>query len=279
MYQAKEGGRNNYCFYTPDMNRRSAEQMAILADLRRALNRHEFVLHYQPKIDLNAEVLTGAEALIRWRHPERGLVGPAEFIAVAEEYNLIGPIGRWLMREACRQLRAWAEAGLQPVPVAVNVSAAEFRDKQLVEHVREALRLIGLAPRYLQLELTESMLMENFESAAAMLTELKNVGVECAIDDFGTGFSSLSYLSRFPINVLKIDQSFVQEIDVHRNNATIVRAVVGMCNGLKCRSIAEGVETRAQAEFLRACHCNEAQGYYFGRPMAAEKFSRLLRRS
>jgi EAL domain-containing protein (putative c-di-GMP-specific phosphodiesterase class I) len=277
MYHAKESGRNNCRFFTSDMNRRSIERLSIVSGLRQALERDEFILYYQPKTNLETEAVIGAEALIRWRHPERGLVGPIAFIAIAEECNLIRPIGRWVLQEACRQLAAWLDAGLQPVPVAVNISAAEFRNTQLVENIREALSNMELDPRYLQLELTESMLMEDVDAAAAVLKELKSIGVECAIDDFGTGFSSLSYLRHFPIGVLKIDQSFVHEITACRSNATIVRAVIGMCQGLRCRSIAEGVETLEQAEFLRASHCTEAQGYYFGRPMAANDFSKFLR--
>jgi EAL domain-containing protein (putative c-di-GMP-specific phosphodiesterase class I) len=276
MYDAKDSGRNNYQFFTPEMNRRSVQRQTIESALRLALERAEFALYYQPKINLQTKGIVGAEALIRWRHAERGLLYPAQFIPIAEECGLIMSIDRWVLREGCRQIRAWEEMGRRPVPVSFNISAAEFRDKKFLEYVRVMLNEIGLDPGYLELELTESVLMQNAEAAAVVLKALKSIGVRLAIDDFGTGYSSLSYLSHFPIDVLKIDQSFIHEINTHQKNATIINAVIGMCDGLRCQAVAEGVETQEQANFLRNSGCLVTQGYYFGRPMVPEEFFKLL---
>ncbi|KAF0190807.1 MAG: response regulator receiver [Gammaproteobacteria bacterium] len=277
MYHAKQKGRNNYQFFKQEMNDMVVERQSIEASLRRAIARQEFVLHYQPKINLETGEITGAEALLRWLHPTRGLLAPKKFVAVAEECGLIVPIGRWVLREACRQVRAWLDAGLRPAPVAINISAVEFRSKDFIEGVRDILKETRLEPRYLEIELTESVLMQDGESTIAALQVLNAMGVQLAIDDFGTGYSSLSYLKRFPIDTLKIDQSFVHDITIDPDDATIVSAVIGMGNSLNKRVSAEGVETLEQLAFLRAERCGEGQGYYFSRPVVAEEYTKLLK--
>ncbi len=276
MYHAKASGRNVYRFFTADMNARAVRRLLVEGSLRRALKQDEFVLHYQPQIDLVSGAMTGAEALIRWRDPDFGLVYPGEFIGIAEECGLIVPIGRWVLREACRQVQAWLDAGLQAVPVAVNISAVEFRQRDLLDGVALILEETGLASRYLELELTESVLMDNAESSVAVLEALKAMGVSLAVDDFGTGYSSLSYLKRFPIGTLKIDRSFVRDIATDADDATIVSAVIGMGRNLKQRVIAEGVETSAQLAFLRTHQCDEGQGFELSHPLSAHDFARLL---
>jgi EAL domain-containing protein (putative c-di-GMP-specific phosphodiesterase class I) len=258
------------------MNLRAVERQAIEAALHRALARHEFVLHYQPKIDLETGAMTGAEALIRWVHPERGLMFPKDFVPIAEDCGLIVPIGQWVLREACRQARAWIDAPRRPMAVAVNISAVEFRDPRFLESVRTVLHDTGLDARYLELELTESSLIQHAESTAFTLKALKDMGVQVAIDDFGTGYSSLSYLRQFPINVLKVDQSFVHEISADPVGSSIVCAVISMGKSLGHRVIAEGVETAEQLAFLQAQRCGEGQGYYFSRPLVADQFATLV---
>jgi diguanylate cyclase (GGDEF)-like protein/PAS domain S-box-containing protein len=276
MYHAKASGRNNYKFFKPDMNARAVHRLFVEKNLRRALKQGEFLLHYQPKIDLASGAMTGAEALIRWQDPDLGLVYPAQFVPIAEENGLIVPVGRWVLREACRQVQAWLDAGLPAVPVSVNISAVEFRHDGFLEGVSNILKETGLAPHYLELELTESILMDDVESSTSVLEALKAMGVQLAIDDFGTGYSSLSYLKRFPIDILKIDQSFVRDIATDADDAGIVSAVIGMGRNLKQRVIAEGVETHAQLAFLQARHCDEGQGFHFSHPVSAEDFARLL---
>lgn len=275
MYHAKESGRNSYQFFERDMNARAVERQWIEAGLHRALVRREFVLHYQPKIDLETGAMTGAEALIRWVHRERGLMFPRDFVPIAEDCGLIVPIGQWVLREACRQARAWIDEGRRPMAVAVNISAVEFQDPLFLENVRTVLTDNRLDARYLELELTESSLIQHAESTALALQVLKDMGVQVAIDDFGTGYSSLSYLRQFPINVLKIDQSFVHEISADPAGTSIVCAVISMGKNLGHRVIAEGVETGQQLAFLQAQRCGEGQGYYFSRPLTAEQFTRL----
>jgi diguanylate cyclase (GGDEF)-like protein/PAS domain S-box-containing protein len=277
MYQAKENGRQSYQFFKPAMNVRAVERQSVEESLRRALKREEFRLQYQPKIDLKTGAITGAEALLRWIHPTRGLISPTRFIPVAEECGLILPIGAWVLREACAQARTWLDQGLNFTSVAVNVSAMEFRKDSFLRALFETLSETGLAPKYLELELTESVLMKHAESTAALLQTLRDGGVKVAIDDFGTGYSSLSYLRRFPVDALKIDQSFVRQISTVGDNTTIVTAVIGMARSLKLRVVAEGVETLEELEFLRAQQCDEAQGFYFSRPVPPEKFAELLR--
>jgi diguanylate cyclase (GGDEF)-like protein/PAS domain S-box-containing protein len=276
MYQAKENGRQSYQFFKPAMNVRAVERQSIEESLRRALERQEFALHYQPKISLRTGAITGAEALIRWTHPVRGAVPPAQFIPVAEDCGLILPIGRWVLREACKEARAWADAGLPATTVAVNISAMEFRDESFLEGLFAILRETGLDPRALELELTESVLIKHAESAQAILRALRERGVQVALDDFGTGYSSLSYLRRFKVDTLKIDQSFVRAITNAPDETGIVSAVIGMGSSLSLRVVAEGVETSEELAFLRAHHCDEAQGFYFSQPVPAPRFARLL---
>jgi diguanylate cyclase (GGDEF)-like protein len=277
MYQAKEDGRQGYQFFEPEMNARAVERQYIEECLRRALERNEFALHYQPIIDLKTGAISGAEALIRWTHPTRGMIPPVQFIPVAEDCGLMLPIGKWVLREACRQTQAWVEDGLAVGTIAVNVSALEFRSENFVESLLAILSETGLDPRLLKLELTESMLMKRPETAAFLLQTLRERGVRVAIDDFGTGYSSLAYLQTFPLDALKIDQSFVRQIGTAGADTSIVTAVIGMAQGLKLRVIAEGVETLEQLEFLRAHRCEAAQGYYFSRPVPPEQFAKLLR--
>ena len=276
MYQAKENGRNNYKFFEQDMNARAVQRQSVEVSLRRALERQEFVLHYQPKINLQSGAIVGVEALIRWQHPEQGLLLPAQFVSIAEDCGLILPIGRWVLHEACLQARSWQQAGLPPIIVAVNISALEFRDKDFLENIRAVIEKTGLEPRYLELELTESVLMQDAASTDSMLHALANLGVRLTIDDFGTGYSSLSYLKQFPINTLKIDQSFVNQMCSNLDDAAIVSAVTSMGKSLKLCVIAEGVESSEQSAFLLAQHCDEGQGYYFGCPMVAEALATLL---
>jgi len=276
MYQAKQNGRQSYQFFEPAMNIRAVERQSIEKGLRRALGRQEFTLHCQPKIDLMTGAITGAEALIRWTHPTRGTVPPAHFIPVAEDCGLIRSIGAWVLREACGQARAWGDAGLAVTSMAVNVSAMEIRAENFLEGLLEILDETGLDPRCLQLELTESVLMR-VKSTAFILQTLRERGIELAIDDFGTGYSSLSYLRTLPVDALKIDQSFIRQISTAGDDTTILSAVIGLARGLKLRVIAEGVETVEEVAFLRARQCEEAQGYYFSRPVPPQQFARLLR--
>ena len=276
MYQAKEKGRNNYQFYTKEMNVRAIERQSIEADLCLALERDELVLHYQPKISLETGEITGVEALIRWVHPDRGLLLPAQFIPIAEDCGLILPIGKWVLREACRQVKEWMDAGLHVVPVSVNVSSLEFRSGDFIGGLVTFLTETRLDPSYLELELTETVLMQRIESTSSVLRALKSIGVRLAVDDFGTGYSSLSYLKKFPIDSLKIDRSFVRDITADTDDATIVSAVITMAKSLKKCVIAEGVETEDQIRFLQAYGCDEAQGFYFSRPIPGEHFAKLL---
>jgi len=276
MYQAKENGRQSVQFFKPAMNARAVERQSIEESLRRALERREFTLHYQPKINIRTGAITGAEALIRWTHPSRGPIAPAVFIPIAEDSGLILPIGRWVMSRACEQARAWVEEGLRPTTMAVNVSALEFRDEDFLPNLFLILKESRLSPRALEIELTESVLMKQVVSASLILQTLRTSGVHVAIDDFGTGYSSLSYLRKLPIDTLKIDQSFVGQIVSGDDNAAIVTAVISMARSLKLRVVAEGVETFEMLEFLHAHQCEEAQGYYFSRPVPAEQFAKLL---
>lgn len=276
MYHAKANGRNNYQFFRADMNARAVRRQFVESSLRRALRQGEFLLHYQPKINLASGAITGTEALIRWRDPNLGLIYPEQFVLIAEECGLIVPIGQWVLREACTQVQSWLEAGLDAVPVAVNISAVEFRHENFLTGVARILKETGLAPNYLELELTETILMHNAEASAAVLKALKAMGVRLAIDDFGTGYSSLSYLKQFPIDTLKIDQSFLRDIATGTDDATILSAVIEMGRNLKQRVIAEGVETHEQLAFLRTQQCDEGQGFQFSQPLSAEDFASLL---
>jgi diguanylate cyclase (GGDEF)-like protein/PAS domain S-box-containing protein len=276
MYHAKEKGRNNFQFFKAEMNLKAVKRQSLEVRLRHALQREEFVLHYQPKVNLESGDITGMEALIRWSQPDGELVLPSQFIPVAEDCGLILHIGRWVMREACTQARAWQDAGFQPMPIAVNVSATEFRNKDFVSTVRRILSDTRLQPQYLELELTEGVLMKNVESSSAVLQELKTMGVRIAVDDFGTGYSSLSYLRQFPIDFLKIDQSFVHQMTANSEDSTIVNAIIHMGKGLKHLVVAEGIETQAQRAYLQSQSCQEGQGYLFSQPVAATQFACLL---
>lgn len=272
MYQAKKSGRNNYKLFTQEMNVRAIARQSIEQSLHRALKESEFVLHYQPKVNLETGTITGAEALIRWQRTAHRLVPPTQFVSIAEECGLIQSIGRWVLREACRQAQVWLQAGLDLGQIAVNVSPVEFHGKDFLVGIRKILEDTGLDPHRLELELTESGMMQDMEQTTAILHALKELGVQIAVDDFGTGYSSLSYLHRFPIDTLKIDQSFVQD----RDGEPIVSAVIAMGTSLKQRIVAEGIETKKQLTFLQSQHCAEGQGFYFGRPVAAEEFTTML---
>jgi diguanylate cyclase (GGDEF)-like protein/PAS domain S-box-containing protein len=276
MYQAKENGRQSCRFFRPEMNVRAVERQSIEEDLRRASERNEFCLHYQPKVDLKTGRITGAEALLRWTHPVRGAVPPAEFILVAEACGLIVPIGRWVLREACKQAQSWAQAGLPPLTMAVNTSAMEFRTENFLDGVLSIIEGTGINPASVELELTETVLMKHVDSTKSVLKTLRGRGVHLAVDDFGTGYSSLSYLRKFPVDTLKIDQSFVRQITTDRDQATLVTAIIALGRSLGLRVVAEGVETEAELRFLKAHHCDEAQGYYFSRPLPAAQFAALL---
>lgn len=276
MYHAKESGRNNFQFFKADMNRKAVERQSLESCLRHALDRKEFLLHYQPKVNLKTGEITGVEALIRWQQPDRGLVPPSQFVPIAEDCGLIVPIGRWVLRTACQQARIWQDAGLPFKRISINVSAVEFRQNGFAEGVRAILSETGLDAKYLDLELTERVLMADAESTACVLRELKKMGVGLAIDDFGTGYSSLSYLQQFHIDILKIDQSFVHQVYDDLNKSAIVSAIISMGKNLHQRVIAEGIETQAQLAFLQGLHCVEGQGFLFSRALPATQFAQLL---
>jgi diguanylate cyclase (GGDEF)-like protein/PAS domain S-box-containing protein len=278
MYEAKQNCRNNFRFFEPRMNVRAMVRQSLEADLRRAMERQEFALHYQPKVNLTTGDITGVEALIRWHHPERGLVPPAQFIPVAEDCGFIVPIGQWVLHEACRQGNAWRILGLPATYIAVNISAAELRAPGFVANVRSILEETGFEARYLELELTETFLMQDLETTTAVLRALKEMGVRLALDDFGTGYSSLSYLRRFPIDTLKIDRSFVSDLPAATGDASIVDAVIGMGKSLHMTVVAEGVETPEQLARLQHQGCPVGQGYLFSRPVSSERMACLLER-
>ena len=279
MYHAKAEGRNRHLFFTTEMNARTNAMLVIEHGLRQALECDEFVLYYQPQVALPGGNLIGAEALLRWQHPERGLLAPAEFIHVAEERNLIVPIGEWVLRAACRQNRAWQDEGFLPMPVAVNVSSLQFQQKELPETVSQALLDSGLAPCYLELEITESALMHDSAITNTNIGALEAMGLVLSLDDFGTGYSSLSYLTRLPLSKLKIDRAFVSNILGARDDTAIVTAIIAMARSLDLDILAEGVETSEQAEVLLAAGCDKAQGYYFGKPMPSEELRALMKRA
>jgi diguanylate cyclase (GGDEF)-like protein/PAS domain S-box-containing protein len=276
MYCAKEKGRNTFQFFTEDMNIQVVERLTLENSLRLALERKELFLVYQPQMEIASGMIVGVEALLRWQHPERGLVPPDKFIRVAESSGLIMPIGEWVLREACSQVREWQDAGLLVVPVAVNVSAVQFRQGDFLTVIKKILSETGLSPEYLELELTESTLLSNVNVIFPMLEELRTMGLKLAIDDFGTGYSSLSYLRQFPVSKLKIDRSFVQDVVLNSDDAAITAAIISMAKGLNLKVIAEGVETGAQMAFLRAHQCDQIQGYYFSRPLTADKIAEKL---
>jgi diguanylate cyclase (GGDEF)-like protein/PAS domain S-box-containing protein len=278
MHRAKEHGGGAFQMFTPEMDARVAERMALESHLRRALERDELLLHYQPQVDLESNLICGAEALARWRHPELGMVSPARFIPLAEETGLIVPIGDWVLRTACVQASAWKRMGLGPVRISVNISARQFRQPDLPGTVEAALRDTGLNAGDLELELTESIIMQDIDHVIGVMRELKSMGVMLAIDDFGTGYSSLSYLKRFPVDRLKIDQSFVRDIMTDRDAQGIVQAVISLGQTLDMRIIAEGVETAEQRDILAERGCHEIQGYFVSKPIPAEDFTDFFRK-
>jgi diguanylate cyclase (GGDEF)-like protein/PAS domain S-box-containing protein len=277
MYSAKDNGRDNFRFFTEDMNAQVVERLTLESGLRKALEKKELFLVYQPQMDISTGLTIGLEALLRWRHPELGLVPPDKFIRIAENSGLIIPIGEWVLKTACSQAQKWQEEGLPAMPVAVNVSAVQFRQEDFSEVVRKVLNESGLAPKYLELELTESLLLSNADVMFSVFRELKNMGLKLAIDDFGTGYSSLSYLKQFPVSKLKIDRSFVRDVAVNPDDAAIATAIISMAKSLHLKVIAEGVENEAQMSFLRAHGCDEIQGYYFSKPLCVADAADKLR--
>jgi diguanylate cyclase (GGDEF)-like protein len=279
MHSAKQRGRGNVERYVPGMDAGTAARVQLESDLHTAIALKQFELYYQPKVDTCTGAVRSAEALIRWVHPKRGIVSPVEFIPLAEECGLIAVIGEWVIWEACRQMRVWQDAGMPSLRVSVNLAALQFRESGLVDSIRRALDDAGLQARYLEVELTESAVMSDPEQSVAILEQLSAMGVLVSVDDFGTGYSSMSYLRRFPIDKLKIDRVFINEITTRPEDASIVRAIVSLAHSLNLKVVAEGVETAAQLDFLKVVGCDEYQGYYFSRPLPAADFERLIRDS
>jgi EAL domain-containing protein (putative c-di-GMP-specific phosphodiesterase class I) len=277
MYNAKREGPNCYSFYKSHMNARAMELLELERDLRYALDNKEFVLHYQPMVDLKNNEIIGVEALLRWVHPTKGLIPPYQFIELAEETGLIIDIGEWVLRTACAQNKAWQKAGLPKIIMSVNLSSHQFRHKNIVQSVSNALKSTKLAPQYLELELTESSIMGNTELYLRAMENLKALGINLSIDDFGTGYSSLSYLKRFPVSKLKIDRSFVKDLPRDEDDDAIVLAIIALAQQLNLSVIAEGVETEEQLQFLKENQCSEVQGYYFSRPIEANDCTKLLK--
>ena len=277
MYAAKQRGRNNFQCFTPGMNTASHDKVRLESDMRVALEQKQFEVHYQPKVNTETGVMHGAEALLRWTHPVRGPISPAEFIPIAEECGLIATIGAWVMREACRQARAWQLAGLPQLRVAVNLSPSQFRQGNIVSMIRDALDAAGLEPRFLEVELTETTVMTDPEESIAILERLSKMGVLVSVDDFGTGYSSMSYLRRFPIDKLKIDRSFINEVMSRPDDASIVRAIVSLAHSLRLKVVAEGVESTEQLDFLRKIGCDQYQGFHFSKALPASQFEALVR--
>ena len=273
MYRVKQTGRNGYEFFDAEMNAAALDQLSLEHGLRYALERNELELLYQSQIDLRTGAIVGAEAQLRWHHPKLGLIMPSRFIGIMEECGLIGPIGEWILAAACRQNRQWQRDGLPPITIAVNLSAVQLNQKHFVEIVSRSLREAGLDPRYLDLEITESVIMHNAESTISTLDQLKDIGVKLSVDDFGTGYSSLSYLKRFPIDTLKIDRSFVRDVTSDSNDAAITGAIIAIAKQLNLNVVAEGVETLGQLNFLKTQNCDQIQGFYFSKPLSAEDFA------
>ncbi len=276
MYHAKSQMKNNYQFYKQSMNEAAFHKLSLENSLRRALERNEFLLYYQPQINLMTGQMVGMEALIRWQHPEKGMIPPAEFIPLAEETGLILPIGRWVLQTACLQNKAWQAAGLLPGCISVNLSSQQFKQQCIMGDITSALHDSGLDPKYLMLEITESIIMQNTDTVAAMLHDLNEMGVRASMDDFGTGYSSLNYLRRLPLFSIKIDRSFIKDIDTNPDDAIIAKAIIAMAHSLKLHVIAEGVETKEQMRFLQEIGCDEMQGHLLSRPIPAEDASRFL---
>jgi EAL domain-containing protein (putative c-di-GMP-specific phosphodiesterase class I) len=276
MRHTKSEGKNNYHFYSSSMHSSVLAVMTMESDLHKALERNELVLYYQPKVDAATRMVKGMEALIRWKHPDRGLIPPLQFIPLAETSGLIIPIGEFVIRTACGQIKTWQEAGYKQMNIALNVSSHQFDQQSLIEIVKKALQVTMISPQCLELEITESIIMRNPEKAIRTLTELKAMGIQIAIDDFGTGYSSLSYLKRLPLDFLKIDQSFVQNLASDPNDQAIVRATIAMAHSLNLKTVAEGVETEEQLSFLQEHGCDEIQGYLFSCPLPAEEIPGIL---
>jgi diguanylate cyclase (GGDEF)-like protein len=277
MYRAKDTGRNSYLFYSAAMNVHTVERLELESDLRHALERHEFLLHYQPKVEIATGLITGTEALLRWKHPRRGLISPMEFIPLAEETGLIVAIGEWVLATACARTKAWQDQGFSKLDVAVNLSARQFTDPMFLPKLTKIIRASGLDPSSLELEITESLVMSQGESAVAVLQKLKSIGVRIAIDDFGTGYSSLAYLKRFPIDTIKVDRSFIRDIPADHGDRQITRAIIAMAHSLRLRVVAEGVETAEQLKFLRSERCDTVQGYYLHRPLPERELAAALK--
>jgi EAL domain-containing protein (putative c-di-GMP-specific phosphodiesterase class I) len=277
MYHAKQSGRSNYQFYSQSMNATAGERLAIENRLHKAFERDEFLLHYQPLVSLGSGRIIGVEALVRWQHPELGLVPPAQFIPIAEETGLIVKLGEWVLQQACAQGRTWHDMGFAGLRVAVNLSARQLQTGSILPVVTRILLATDLTPGCLDLELTESMMMQDGESALTALRELRSLGVRLSMDDFGTGYSSLSYLRRLPLDTLKIDRSFVKDCTRNQEDATIIAAILAMAHSLKLQVLAEGIETEAQLTFLRGQGCDEAQGYFFSKPVPADELTALLK--
>jgi EAL domain-containing protein (putative c-di-GMP-specific phosphodiesterase class I) len=277
MYRAKEEGRNHFQFYSESLNALSAERLALESSLRYALERDEFQLHYQAKRDMRSGRITGTEALLRWQHPELGTVEPLKFLPLAEETGLIVPIGKWVLKTACLQNVAWQQQGLPRLGMAVNLTARQFADEHLLTDVGEILEATGMDPKLLEIEITESLLMHDVEGALRTLTSLKGMGVRIAIDNFGSGYVSLSALKSFPLDTVKIDRSFIRDVESVAEDKALTEAVIAMGKSLSLTVVAQGVETRAQADYLRANACDELQGFYFAKPVSAGPFGVLLR--
>ena len=276
MYEAKTKGRNNYQYYSKSMNTKALEHLILSSKLHKALERGEFLLYYQPKQSILENKINSLEALLRWKPPDSDFVPPSEFIPLLEETGLIIPVGEWILRTACSQNRAWQEAGYEPIVVSVNISNRQFNQKNMIEVVTQALRDANLHPEYLELEITESMIMQDPEEAIAILQEFKNMGMQISMDDFGTGYSSLNYLRFVPLNALKIDRSFVMNLATSHSNAAIIEAIIALAHSLNLKVIAEGVETEQQLAFLKSRGCDEVQGYLLSRPLPVEEISRFL---
>jgi EAL domain-containing protein (putative c-di-GMP-specific phosphodiesterase class I) len=276
MYQAKTEGKNNFQFYSAELNANSLERLTLESSLRHALERNEFRIHYQAKWDIASGRITGMEALLRWEHPDHGTIAPMQFIPIAEETGLIVPIGRWVLKTVCSQSVAWQRQGLQRLSIAVNLTARQFTDEHLLQDVTSILKATGMDPRLLELEVTESLLIQDVEKTLRILTGLKALGIRIAVDDFGTGYSSLATLQRFPLDTIKIDRSFIRNVVGATEDTGLADAIISMGKNLSLTVVAQGVETREQADFLRTHACDELQGFYFKRPLPADQFAQLL---
>ncbi|MFK8068751.1 MAG: EAL domain-containing protein [Gammaproteobacteria bacterium] len=279
MYRAKDNGRNGYCFYTSNINKQMLKNLNLESKLRHAIKKKEFILHYQPKFNIDTKEIVGAEALVRWNSVEEGMVMPKVFIPLAEESGLIGPITDWIVTEACKQNSEWQKQGFKPIRMSINISPRQFNQENISGRILNQILLADVAPQYVELEITEGALIENVIKSNEMLRELKNKGIHLSIDDFGTGYSSLNYLKKFPLNTLKIDQSFIRDILSDEDDAAIVLAIIAMAKSLRLNVIAEGVETAEQLDFLKTNGCTDAQGFFLGKPVPAEEFSQFFKKA